>query len=57
MTTRRVAPGGFGATTLHEGIENASLAVNAQGKAVIIRAVQTCTGAGTRIDLDAVFFR
>ena len=57
MTTRRVAPGGFGATSSYDGIENASLAVNAQGKAVLIRAVQTATDAGPRIDLDAVFFR
>jgi hypothetical protein len=54
-TARRVAPGGFSASILFEHVENASLAVNAQGKAVLIRAVQSCDGA--HIDLDAVFFR
>lgn len=55
VTTHRVAPGGFGATTVYDRINEASLAVNAQGKAVMIRAVLACVGGN--IDIDAVFFR
>lgn len=52
---RRVAPGGFGPTLLLENVENASLAVNAQGKAVIIRAVRSCDDG--HLDLEALFFQ
>jgi hypothetical protein len=54
-TTRRVVPGGSSTTTLYHGVEDASLAVNAQGKAVLVRAVQTADRHG--MDLDAMLFR
>lgn len=53
--TRRVAPGGLSTTTLYKGVEDASLAVNAQGKAVLVRAVHTADRLG--MDLDAMLFR
>lgn len=57
MTARRVAPGGFGEAGVHVAVEDARVAVNSDGKAVIIRAVQVYTHVGRRVDLDAVFFR
>lgn len=55
MTNRRVAPGGFGVPITYNNI-SATLAVNAQGKAVMIRAVWVDLGEEGCTDLDAVFF-
>lgn len=57
MVTRRAGHGPFSEAQVYPGIDDAQLAVNAQGKAVLIRAVRTSTGSGTRVDLDAVLFR
>lgn len=57
MVTRRAGQSPFSETQVHPGIDDAQLAVNPQGKAVLIRSVRTSTGSGTRIDLDAVLFR
>lgn len=59
MTSRRVAPGGFGAPLLHPGdISQAVLAVNAQGKAVIVYTIRRDLGDGVQTtDLEARFFR
>jgi hypothetical protein len=54
MMARRQAPGTFSDTGVYPGIEEARIAVNAQGQAVLIRAVQTGTGSG--VNLDAVLF-
>jgi hypothetical protein len=58
MTSRRVAPGGFGAPLLFPGdISQAVLAVNAQGKAVILWSEQVEIGDSRTSDVKALFFR